>query len=462
MITAVVGAGGKTTLIHTLAEKYRSEGKKVFVTTTTHMYIEPDTLLTDCADSILRKLDEDGYAMAGTPCGEKIAALPQAVYEAVCAHADEVLVEADGSRHLPIKYPNETEPVIPPNADRIIVVCGLHALGKPAIDAAFRLENVKRCLNIRDDTPITPAHIQQLVQKGYVERLMEQYPEKEIRIHAAHDGTLYQRAVASALEAGIDVSIIKEAWFAPKPCLMICGAGHVALELAKLAANLDYRIRVIDSRPEFANRERFPEAEEVICDRFENLKDYLEPGGFYAVVTPGHQDDYTCVRTILGSSYRYLGMIGSRGKVAKTVSRLTEDGISQERIASIHAPIGLPIGAVTPGEIAVSILAEIIQEKNRISSASVSSELLQSKEHGVLCIIIEKTGSAPRGVGSMMLVTKDGQIDTIGGGPVEHAAITDAREDPTACIRTYQLNSSEGAKLGMICGGTNQVLFLPI
>ena len=88
--------------------------------------------------------------------------------------------------------------------------------------------------------------------------------------------------------------------------------------------------------------------------------------------------------------------------------------------------------------------------------------LLADKKPGVLCIITEKTGSAPRGVGSMMLVTKDGQLDTIGGGPIEHAAILDARNDPAACIRHYQLGTQEGAKLGMICGGTCNVLFLPI
>lgn len=462
MITAVVGAGGKTTLVHTLAQEYQAAGKKVFVTTTTHMFREPDTLLTDHADAIISQLENTGYVMAGLPCGEKISALPQAVYEAVCACADEVLVEADGSKHLPIKFPNETEPVIPENADRIIVVCGLHALGKPAAEVAHRLELVKRCLSIQDDTIITPTHIQQLVRKGYLEKLKEQYPEKEITIHATHDGSLYQRAVAALLNADMDVSLLKEEWFAPKPCLFICGGGHVAKELSVLASHLDYRIRVMDPRPEFASRERFPEAEEVICDRFESLKHYLEPNAFYTVLTSGHMGDFACVRAIMDIPYRYLGMIGSRGKVAQAVNRLLADGISQEQIATLHAPIGLPIGAVTPAEIAVSILSEIIQEKNRISSASASAELLGSKEHGVLCVITEKTGSAPRGVGSMMLVTQDGQIDSIGGGAVENAAILAAKNEPVACIRDYVLNNSEAAKLGMVCGGTNKVLFLPV
>lgn len=462
MITAVVGAGGKTTLVHTLAERYRSEGKKVFVTTTTHMFKEPDSLVTDCADDIICQLNTTGYVMAGSDCGEKISSLPSEVYESVCHVADEVLVEADGSKHLPIKYPNDTEPVIPENADRIIIVCGLHALEKPAMEVAHRLENVKRCLNIQDDTIITPEHIQQLVQKGYKEKLMEKYPDKEILIHASHDGSLYQRAIASAMENGIDVSILQKEWFAPQPCIFICGAGHVGKQLAAMAAQLDIHVRVLDPRPELANAENFPTAEAIYCEPFDQLKDHLDPNYFYVIVTPGHQDDYTCARTILNSSYRYLGMIGSRGKVAKTRDRLLADGISEEQLSTLHAPIGLSIGAVTPGEIAVSILAEIIQVKNRIGSSSASEELLNSLEHGVLCIITQKTGSTPRGVGSMMLVTPDGQIDTVGGGSIENAVIQQARETPAAGISTYYLDSSEGSKLGMICGGTNTILFLPM
>lgn len=464
MITVVVGSGGKTTRIWELAAAYRAEGKKVFVTTTTHMFAEPDTLLTDDASVIIRQLEETGYAMAGIPCGfspkEKISALSGETYLAVCAHADEVLVEADGSKHLPIKYPNQTEPVIPSNAEKILIVCGLHALGKPAKDVAFRLELVRQCLNITDDTIITPAHIQELVRKGYKEKLMEKYTDTEI--YATQDGSLYQRALAALMKADKDVSLIQESWFAPKPVLFICGAGHVAKELAATAAMIDFRVHVMDPRATFANKERFPMAEAVICDSFENLKDYLVPGGFYTVVTSGHMDDYTCVRTILDSSYRYLGMMGSRGKVANAFGKLRDDGVTEDQIQTIHAPIGLAIGAVTPSEIAVSILAEIIQEKSRFSSASVSSELLESKQSGVLCIITKKTGSAPRGVGSMMLVTEDGQMDTIGGGPIESAAIREARQDPTCCIRHYELGNQESAKLGMVCGGTCDVLFLPV
>ena len=103
MIIALVGSGGKTTLLKKMAADYRQQGKSVFVTTTTHMFAEPDTLLTDDAGEILGRLQETGYVMAGIPEGEKIKALSRETFAAVCAKADVVLVEADGSKRLPLK-----------------------------------------------------------------------------------------------------------------------------------------------------------------------------------------------------------------------------------------------------------------------------------------------------------------------------------------------------------------------
>lgn len=462
MIRAFVGAGGKTTWVHRYARQYLAQGKKVFVTTSTHMYIEEDTLLTNDADEIIRQLENRNYVMAGVQVGEKITALSPDTYEKVCRYADEVLIEADGSKHLPLKYPNAKEPVIYDNVDEIIIVCGMHALHKKATEAIHRFELAKQCLGIGDDTPIEPIHIQKLIRKGYVEPLREKYPEKNITIKANGSQSLYQRAVAGLLEAEMDVSLIKEEWFRAQPKLIICGAGHISGDLVKMASFLDFRIKVIDDREEFASRERFPQAEEVICDSFEHLDKYLEPDAYYVVVTRGHKDDFTCVKTILSSLYQYLGMIGSKMKVKKTFDRLRQEGMTEEQIQTIHAPIGLDIKAVTPAEIAVSILAQIILEKNSRHCASVSQELLDVQEHGILCIIIEKTGSAPRGVGSMMFVNEQAVIDTIGGGAVEFAVIEEARKNPKAMIRKYQLNTEKSRELGMICGGSNTVLFIPV
>jgi xanthine dehydrogenase accessory factor len=209
MIISVVGSGGKTTLIKKLAAQYRAQGKTVFVTTTTHMFIEEDTLLTDDADTILQALKETGYAMAGLPEGEKIKALSPETFDAVCAAADVVLVEADGSKRLPLKYPNRTEPVIPKNTDEILVVCGLNAIGQKAKDVCHRLELVKACLNIEDDTVITASHVQKLVTEGYLKPLSAAFPKAKITVMPRHDGTLYQRVVTSLLQNGQDVSIIR-------------------------------------------------------------------------------------------------------------------------------------------------------------------------------------------------------------------------------------------------------------
>ena len=462
MTICVVGSGGKTTLIKKLAKQYIKENKTVFVTTTTHMFIEEDTLLTDDADTIIHQLQEKGYAMAGIEEGEKIKALSRQTYEAVCAFADVVLVEADGSKQLPLKYPNTTEPVIPENTDEIIVVCGLNAMGKQAKDVCHRLELVKTCLGIQDDTVITASHIQQLVTAGYLTPLSAAYPNVKITCLPRHDGSLYQRTIASLLQNGQDVSMVCQEWFCPQPRMFICGGGHVAKEVAAFAAHLDFSVTVIDDRADLANRERFPTAQKVICDSYDNLKHHLEPDACYVVVTPDHKADLQCVSTILPTQYRYLGMIGSKKKVAATFQNLRNAGFTEEQIGTIFAPIGLPIGAVTPAEIALSILGEIIQEKNKYHTASVDKSLLEQTDPGVLCVITEKHGSAPRGIGSMMFVGKDNVLGTIGGGEPEYRVIHQARENPSAGVQEYTLNRTAANGLDMICGGTIKVAFIPV
>lgn len=486
MITSVVGSGGKTTLIHQLAEAYKKEQKKVLITTTTHMAVEADTLVTDDPALILEALAKNGYAFVGAACEDKgkICALSRETFLQVITAADEVLIEADGSKRLPLKYPNDTEPVIYPETDQVIVVTSLLALGKPAEEVIHRLPLALACLQesleehggkhggithkptcLQESlngtrNGVTPEIVQILLRKGYLEPMSEKSFQTSIKV--TNDGSLYQRALAALIQADMDVSLLDENWFAKKPCLFLCGAGHVAEQVAYMASILDFEIKVMDSRENLATKQHFPGADQVICESFDHLTDHLTEDSYYVVVTPGHQDDYTCVKQILGSSYAYLGMIGSRKKIAATYERLRGDGFTQEQIDTIHAPIGLSIGAVTPAEIAVSILAEIIEIKNKSSAASISTELLHTRESGTLCIIINKTGSAPRGIGSMMLVTKDGQIDTIGGGSMEHRVLEEARTITAPCIKEYDLSPADVTKLGMICGGTNTVLFLPI
>lgn len=462
MIVAVVGSGGKTTLVHQLAEQYRAQGKTVFVTTTTHMFREADTLLTDDAEAIIRALQQSGYAMAGLPEGEKIRALSQQTYDAVCPHADVVLVEADGSKQLPLKYPNATEPGIPANVDEILVVCGLNAIGQKAKDVCHRLPLVKACLGIEDETVITAAHVQTLVTEGYLKPLRAAYPHAKVSLQPRHDGSLYQRAVASLLQAGQDAAMLRSEWFCAQPKLIICGGGHVAKEVAALASHLDFPVTVLDDRADLANRERFPAAETVICDSYDHLHRYLEPDACYVVVTPDHKADLQCVSAILPTRYRYLGMIGSKRKVAATFENLRLAGFTEEQIQTIFSPIGLSIGAVTPAEIAISILAQIIQEKNKHHAASADRALLQVKEPGVLCVVLQKSGSAPRGVGSMMFVGENTVLGSIGGGEPEYLAVRRARELREFAVQTLVLNNRSSNGLDMICGGTIQVAFIPV
>ena len=206
MMIAFVGSGGKTTLLKKMAADYRKQGKTVFVTTTTHMFIEADTLLTDDADAIVQALRETGYAMAGIPEGRKIKALSKDTFEKVCARADVVLVEADGSKGLPLKYPGSTEPVIPEKTDEILVVCGLNAIGQKAKDVCHRLELVKACLGIDEDTAITASHVQKLVTEGYLKPLRANYPNARVTLQPRHDGSHCQRTLADWLQQEADAS----------------------------------------------------------------------------------------------------------------------------------------------------------------------------------------------------------------------------------------------------------------
>ncbi len=459
---AVVGSGGKTTYVKHAVKKYLSQGKKVFVTTTTHMFIEENSLLTDDADEIIRELQEKKYAMAGISCGEKIKALSDETYKKACEYADIVLVEADGSKQMPVKFPDYHEPVIPENADEIVVVCTLQALGKSLIEAAHRPELVKACLNAEDQTVLEAHHVQKLVRTGYTEPLKKKYPDKRILIHCNHDTSLYQRTAAKLIESDMDATVIDKNWFRTQPELIICGGGHVSCELVKIASCLDFKITVLDDRAEFASNERFPLAHKVICDSFDHLDNYMVKDACYVVVTRGHQHDFECVSRILSSPFTYLGMIGSKAKVKATFEKLKNEGFSEDAIANVHAPIGLRIGAKTPAEIAVSILAEIIQVKYEKGGACISPDLDQIEGKGILCIITEKQGSAPQGTGCMMFVADEHVTGTIGGGVIEYAVIQDARKAETVFQKEYNVGNETAGNMGMICGGRNTVLFVPL
>ena len=145
--------------------------------------------------------------------------------------------------------------------------------------------------------------------------------------------------------------------------LYIFGAGHVSQCISKIAELVDFYVVVIDDRAEFANKERFPEADEIIVDDFRHIFDRVKFTGaeFVAIVTRGHAYDADVLKETLKRQVRYVGMIGSRKKVKIVFDYMRECGFDEKTIESVHAPIGLSIHAETPQEIAVSIVAELIQ-----------------------------------------------------------------------------------------------------
>jgi xanthine dehydrogenase accessory factor len=150
------------------------------------------------------------------------------------------------------------------------------------------------------------------------------------------------------------------------PTVFIFGCGHISACLAPMVKTLGFRVVVTDDRPEFANRERFPDADEIVVEPFEGLLEKLKinENSYLVLVTRGHLHDRTVLLQAVRTDATYIGMIGSRRKVKMLFDDLREQGFSEDLIKGVHAPIGLRIGAETPEEIAVSILAELIHVRS--------------------------------------------------------------------------------------------------
>src|SRR3954463_4317848 len=152
----------------------------------------------------------------------------------------------------------------------------------------------------------------------------------------------------------------------PSPELYIVGAGHVGFHLARIAEDVGFRVHVADDREKFANAERFPTAAEVIVEDIPSwiARAAIPAHAYVVIVTRGHTNDLEALRALAPRNLRYLGLIGSRAKVARIYDELSASRMPTDLLTRVHAPIGLDIGAVTPQEIAVSILAELIAVKH--------------------------------------------------------------------------------------------------
>lgn len=266
--------------------------------------------------------------------------------------------------------------------------------------------------------------------------------------------------------------------FLPKPRLIIFGGGHIAKPLTEFASRVGFSVVVIDDRPSFANTVRFPEAEKVICESFEKSFGLinLEKSDYVVIITRGHRYDGIVLRQVLNHNLSYIGMIGSKRRVNAMKNELLDEGFLKENLELINAPIGMDIYAITPDEIAISIIAQLISFKNKgirdkfgksFAIPEIDAELFEnisqkSSSPKALITILSSKGSVPRKAGAKMLTYPDGRtIGTIGGGCSESGVLQKAREimqKKGFCIEQVDMTGDVAESEGMVCGGTMEVL----
>ena len=195
------------------------------------------------------------------------------------------------------------------------------------------------------------ATAKESIKRGY---------KQSIHYHLTKKETELDDGVICGGELTVFIDILE-----PKENIIIFGAGHIAYYLSKIAEIMGISVSVVDEREDFANRKRFPGAEKIINEKpviaFNKLT--INSSTYVVIVTKGHQHDEEVLSSVIHCDARYIGMIGSKTKNNLIFQHLREKGITEEKIKKIYTPIGINIGAQTPEEIAVSIIAEIIQIK---------------------------------------------------------------------------------------------------
>lgn len=268
--------------------------------------------------------------------------------------------------------------------------------------------------------------------------------------------------------------------------MVICGGGHVSMPIIRIAKMIGFQVTVLEDRPSFADHARRAGADEVICEDFAGGLCRIEgdKDTFFVIVTRGHRYDMVCLEQIVPKEHAYIGMIGSKLRV-KNVLEAVEEKLSvhekyrgskedlKKEMAEIYSPIGLKIHAQTPEEIAVAIIAEIIQVKNTNSSLStfpkeLLTEILSEERSNmgkVLATIVKQKGSTPRGIGTKMVFFQDGTcVGTIGGGcaeaDVQRKSIL-LMNQTKPLLYKVDMTGREAEEDGMVCGGLIEVLLEP-
>lgn len=230
-------------------------------------------------------------------------------------------------------------------------------------------------------------------------------------------GGFFSQHASSAESCGIYEEIAGETIFCEalgrEKTFVVCGGGHVSMPIVRLGRMIGCHVIVLEDRPSFADNARAAGADRVICDSFTNALAQIEGDAdtYFIIVTRGHRYDMDCLRAVLRKPHAYIGMMGSRRRVGIIRQQLLAEGFDPALIDAVRAPIGLSIGAETPEEIAVAILAEIIEIKNKAGGTSGwTPEILKAilntpdTQPGVLATIVRKKGAAPRKPGTRMLI----------------------------------------------------------
>jgi xanthine dehydrogenase accessory factor len=174
----------------------------------------------------------------------------------------------------------------------------------------------------------------------------------------------------------------------PQPRALIFGAGHISRSLSQLACSAGFATTVIDNRETYANRERFPEASEIFSEEYEDVFGKLEvnSGTYIVIVTRGHRDDMRVLRWAVDQPARYIAMVGSRRKVLGVAKEFEKEGVPRAAVERVFAPMGLEIGAITPEEIAISVVAEMIACRRQPGGdwRSLSKSVLHPERVGAL------------------------------------------------------------------------------
>lgn len=254
---------------------------------------------------------------------------------------------------------------------RITGTIGGGAIEKEAIDLAMeRTESFSKdfVLNLNDTSLNMACGGEVKLHFLYMEKILFQETINTInsQIESENPGFMVLDTILNNITFSKEAVNKENVYSLPIPVpdrVIIFGGGHVSQALVPVLSNVGFKCIVVECREELADKTNFPMAYDVICCDYEKVEKYicLKSDDYMVIMTHGHTHDYDCLERLLRKDYAYVGVIGSRRKKAVVNEKLLNAGIPEEKINMVHAPIGLPIGAITPEEIAISITAEIIR-----------------------------------------------------------------------------------------------------